>query len=202
MKLQSYLVSTVCLIASFTMAPNVFGHCDAIDGPVVLAAQRALDAGNVTAVLRWVRPEDEAAIREAFALATKVRREGEAAEKLADTYFFETVVRIHRQGEGAPYSGLKPAGMIDPPIAHADEALREKSIDALVAHATEELANNLRRRYQRVNEAAAHADQSVEAGREWVEAYVDYVHFIERMHDVLSAGAHGEAEPHSAPDAH
>ena len=202
MKLKSHLVAAFCLIASFMIAPALLAHCDALDGPVVLAAQRALEGGDVTPVLRWVRAEDEPAIREAFALATKVRSEGEAAEKLAGTYFFETVVRIHRQGEGAPYTGLKPAGMIDPPIAHADKALREKSIEAMVQHATEELASGLRRRYQRVNETAAHADDGVEAGREWVEAYVDYVHFIERMHEVLSGGAHGEAEPHSAPDAH
>ena len=199
---KQLVVSTFCLLISLAVAPNVFAHCDSVDGPVVLAAQRALEAGDVTPVLRWVRPEDEAAIREAFALATKVRGGGEAAKKLADTYFFETVVRIHRQSEGASYTGLKPAGMIEPPIAHADEALREKSIDALVAHATEELADGLRRRFQRVNEAAAHADESVEAGREWVEAYVDYVHFIERMHGVLSGGAHGEAEPHAALDVH
>jgi hypothetical protein len=32
------------------------------------------------------------------------------AKALADRYFFETLVRLYRAGEGAAYKGLKPAG--------------------------------------------------------------------------------------------
>jgi hypothetical protein len=86
------------------------GHCDGLDGPVVSLARRALDAGNVNLVLPWVREQDEAEVREAFAHALAVRKLGGEAKDLADRHFFETLVRVHRAGEGAPYTGLKPAG--------------------------------------------------------------------------------------------
>src|SRR5512139_1528573 len=57
-------------------------HCDSLDGPDVKAAG-----------------EDE--IRAAFERTTAARR-NPAAREVAELYFFETVVRVHRRGEGAP----------------------------------------------------------------------------------------------------
>ena len=85
-------------------------HCDTEDGPVVSDAKAALTSGDVTPVLKWVRPADEPEIRTAFATTLAVRGNGDASRKLADRWFFETLVRVHRAGEGAPYTGLKPAG--------------------------------------------------------------------------------------------
>ena len=88
----------------------VYAHCDGMDGPVVKAAQAALAKGDVNLVLIWVRKNDETEIRQAFERTVNVRKLSPEAKELADTYFFETLVRIHRAGEGAPYTGLKPAG--------------------------------------------------------------------------------------------
>ena len=84
------------------MEGQAAAHCDTLDGPVVADARTALAQGNVAPVLKWVRPADEKEIRTAFARTTAVRNLSPEAEILADLYFFEALVRIHRAGEGAP----------------------------------------------------------------------------------------------------
>ena len=107
-------------------------HCDGMDGPVVKAAREALDFGDVSLVLVWVHKADEAAVRQAFAQTQAVRKLSSQAHEPADRYFFETVVRIHRAGEGEPYTGLKPAGRdLGLAIASADKAIETGSVDTL-----------------------------------------------------------------------
>lgn len=189
---------TRCLFALALLLPGLaWAHCDALDGPVVLEARAALEQGEVTPLLKWVRAEDEAQIRSAFAQALAVRKLGAEAREVADTYFFETLVRIHRAGEGAPFTGLKPAGGIEPPIVKADRALEAGSIDSLAQTLAEHTEQGLRDRFARAAEARRHAAQSVQAGREYVEAYSAYVHYVEGLAKVV----HGEhlhpgAEPH------
>jgi hypothetical protein len=108
---------------SLALVPSRAAHCDTMNGPVVKDAQAALAKGDVTPVLRWVTPDKEREIREAFQHTLTVRALGPAAQKLADRFFFETLVRIHREGEGAPYTGLKRGGVeIEPAIAASDKA--------------------------------------------------------------------------------
>jgi hypothetical protein len=167
-------------------------HCDALDGPVVQAARAALAAGDVTGVLRWVQPEREAELKAAFARTLEVRKLGGAAQTLADTWFFETLVRIHRAGEGAPFEGLKPAGQIDPVLAMADTTLDSGTVDALRATITTHVTNGVTERFERARQAKAHANDSVEAGRRYVEAYVEYLHYVEGLH----RAAKGQADVH------
>ena len=173
-------------------------HCDTLDGPVIATARIALEKGDVTPVLKWIKPEHETEIRENFNRTLSVRELGSDAKNLADTYFFETLVRIHRAGEGAPYTGLKPAGEVEPPIAAADKALETGNIDGLIKNAQHEVEAGIREKFQRVVETSKHKDESVEAGREYVEAYVIYTHYIEGFHNYIHRNAeHNEkqAEP-------
>lgn len=78
-------------------------HCDTMDGPVVRAAQEALHRGDVSIILPYVPREGEEEVIRAFDRVMRARQAGEASREVADLYFFETVVRIHRAGEGAPY---------------------------------------------------------------------------------------------------
>ena len=89
--------------------PFVFAHCDTLDGPVVKTARAALEKGDVTPILKWVKKENEAEIRDLFKKTLSVRSKGKEAQELADMYFLETLVRVHRAGEGEPYTGLKPS---------------------------------------------------------------------------------------------
>src|SRR5512142_849988 len=75
-------------------------HCDTMDGPVVNTARMALEKGDVTSVLKWVRKEDEGEIKVQFQKTLAARKQGKEAKELADKYFFETLIRIHRAGEG------------------------------------------------------------------------------------------------------
>lgn len=167
---------------------EVRAHCDTLDGPVVTDARRALESGDVTAVLKWVGAGDEDQVRAAFRRTLAVRSLGPEARDLADTWFFETVVRLHRAAEGEPYTGLKPAGQVEPVVAAADEALANGEAGHLITHLAEMVQAGVRERFSAVREAAARKDESVEAGRRYVESYVAFVHFVEQMHALAAGG--------------
>jgi len=182
------LIALVIFEMLFLYSINANAHCDTLDGPVVETARQALAAGDVTPVLKWVSIGDEQLIRTAFQNTMEVRKLGGQARELADRYFFETLVRIHRAGDGAPYTGLKPGAEIDPAIAMADKALESGSVDKLVSVLTDATAEGIRERFRRALETRKHADESVAAGREFVEAYVIFTHYLEELHASLKGG--------------
>lgn len=165
-------------------------HCDSLDGPVIADARAAIEKGDVTLVLKWVKQEYEKEVREVFSKTMKVRKESTAARELADRFFFETLVRLHRAGEGAPYTGLKPGGSIDRAVVMADEALRSGSPDKLVKILTGAVEKGIRNRFKEVARRQKRAASSVKEGRNYVEAYVDYVHFVEILHQHLKGKGH------------
>jgi uncharacterized protein DUF6448 len=190
------------LVFSFFAAPKVAAHCDTLDGPVVKTAKVALQKGDVTPIMKWVNKESEKEIREAFASTMKVRTQGEDARKLADMHFFETVVRVHRAGEGEPFTGLKPPGTIDPAFQAADKALAEGAIDELAAGIAKSVQDGIRKRFAEVIEKKKHADDSVEAGRAYVAAYIEYAHFVEAIHTISSPGTEEHHHLHASDDKH
>lgn len=169
-------------------------HCDTMAGPVVKTAQAALEKGDVAPVLKWVKPEYEARIREAFKKTLAVRGLGPGARDLADMHFFETLVRLHREGEGAPYTGLKPGDAIEPIIVASDKALDAGSVDGLSQELTRLVDQGIRRRFADALEKKQHADENVEAGREFVQSYIEFTHYVERLHvDATSSASHEPA---------
>jgi hypothetical protein len=179
------------------MPAKLLAHCDGIDGPVVKAAQRALAKGDVNLVLIWVQPSGEAEIRTAFAKTLAVRKLNPEARELADRYFFETLVRMHRAGEGAPYTGLKPAGRdLGPAVPATDKAIETGSVDHLVTLITNESASGIRERFQKVTAAKDFSTEDVNAGRGYVKAYVEFLHYVEGIHESVQGG--GDAHSESA----
>lgn len=175
-----------------------YSHCDSMDGPVVKAAQKALETGNVGLVLIWVQGKDEAVIKEAFKKTLSMRTLTPEAKEFADMYFFETLVRIHRAGEGAPYTGLKPAGSeIESGIKAADEAIAQGSVDSLLAELSTTIQRAVLRRFNEVKARSAYTENDIEAGRDYVKAYVEFIHYVERIHqDVAAPGDHHPGEIH------
>lgn len=175
-------------------------HCDTMDGPVVADARAALAAGNVDPVLKWIPVENEAEIRALFTKTLAVRQLGDPAREVADQLFFETLVRLHRAGEGEPFTGLKPSGTaVDPIISQVDQALASGSIDELIGRLNEHLTQSIRERFEQARRARAQATDSVEAGRKYVEAYVELMHFMERLHtdatvDISHSESHEQQE--------
>lgn len=202
-------VRTVALVVGLAVAlavtaQTVRAHCDTLGGPVVTAAKTALEKGDITPVLKWVQEHDETVIRDAFQKTLVVRAKGPEAKALADMYFFETLVRVHRAGEGAPYTGLKPADDVEPIVAACDEALDSGKVDEVVEHVMGAVATGIRDRFDRAAEASKHADENVAAGREFVEAYVVFMHYVEGIHQAAMSvpSHHGEAEDHHAKSGH
>lgn len=183
---------------------SALGHCDSVDGPVVKDAQAALANGDVTPTLKWVPKADEEQIRQTFQNALIVRAKGPEAKALADAYFFETLVRLHRASEGAPYTGIKPAGTpLSAIIARSDESLEHGSVDDLARSVAAAVEASIRERFKAAAEARKHKDASVDAGRAFVAAYVEFVHHVERIHETATAhGAHGGGGEAAATDHH
>jgi len=184
----SALVATLLLF----LASPAFAHCDGVDGPVVKAAEKALETKNVALVLIWVRVEDEPEIRSAFAHTLAVRALSTDARELADRYFFETLVRVHRAGEGAPYTGLQPSGRdLGPAIPAADKALDDGSAEPLVQLLMRAMQGAVRDHLEEALRAKAFASDDVAAGRVFVKNYVEFIHYVERLHEAITATASG-----------
>ncbi len=193
MKTITRLTPLVILFAVVVYGPNkVLAHCDTMDGPVVKAAQRALATGNVNLVLIWVQKKDEAEIKEAFNKTLAIRKLSPAAKELADRYFFETLVRIHRAGEGPPYTGLKPAGYKpEPGIAAADKALETESAEELLKNLTETIRHRVLEHFSKVIARKNFRADDVAAGREYVKGYVTFIHYVERLYQAAAKPAEG-----------
>jgi hypothetical protein len=195
------------IILVLATAGNAQAHCDTLDGPVVNLARQALAKGDVKIILPWVAADKEVEIRKAFDLAVAVRSKGEKEKELADTYFFETLVRVHRAGEGAPYTGLKPAGLDPgPAIPAADKALETGNPQELLTLINGKVHDGIHKYFVAAREKKAHAGESVEAGRAYVAAYVPYLHFVERLYldastPVTHGGEEGTHDAHLKPEA-
>jgi len=172
------------LLAVALLGPaKVLAHCDTMDGPVVQAAQAALATDNVKLVLIWVQKEDEAEINKAFERALAVRKLGPEAKELADMYFFEALVRIHRAGEGAPYTGVKPAGLdLGPAIPAADKAIAEGKLEPVGKLLMQTMHEGIHKYFDQVSAKRDFDPNDVEAGREYVEAYVRFIHYVEGLY--------------------
>jgi hypothetical protein len=172
------------------LAESAFAHCDTTSGPVIPEARAALEKGDVTPILKWVKKDNEAEIKAAFTKTVTVRAKGPEAKELADQYFLETLIRLHRAGEGAPYTGIKDEP-VEPIVAMADNAIVEGSADEMIKKISGHMAAAIKEKFTKVVEAKKNKDKSVESGREFVEAYVTYMHYIEGIHTaIMSAGAH------------
>jgi hypothetical protein len=182
----SLLRCTVCFIAAlcFLFAPSSLNaHCDTMNGPVVKAAQKALETGNVNLVLVWIQKKDEAEIKKAFERTLAVRKLSPLAKEMADMYFFETLVRIHRAGEGEPYTGLKSADTeVEPGIEMADQAIDKGSAGELMKQLNGTVEKNLRTLFEAVRGKKGYKQDDVDAGREYVAAYVTFIHYVEQLY--------------------
>lgn len=185
------------------LAPMASAHCDTWDGPVVKAAQTALAKGDVNLVLVWVQKSGETEIREAFKRVMEVRKAGGETQKLADQFFFETLVRVHRAGEGAPYAGLKPAGLdMGPAIPAGDKALETGDLKPVWKLLSDAAHTRLHETFEAAMKARSYKPEDVEAGRKAVAAYVIYIHAVEGMFEAATKEGHeGETEHKEAAGA-
>lgn len=176
------------LLLAVLLSNPAAAHCDSMGGPVFKDAQAALAGQTIDPVLKWVGAEDEAAIRDAFEMTLAVRGESEVARNAADNYFFDTLVRTHRCTEGDGFTGLKATGSVDLAIAAADRALAEGKGDQLADNTAEAVQAGIQLRFADAYRKRQVADHSVEQGREYVQAYVEFRHFIVGVDQLISSG--------------
>jgi hypothetical protein len=200
----SRLIAVAVGLGFFALTPaHALAHCDGLDGPVVKAAQRALETRNPAHVLIWVQEQDEPEVRNAFEQTLAVRGLSPQAKELADRFFFETLVRVHRAGEGAPFTGLKPAGRdLGPAIPAAEEAVRVGSVAPVRQLLTAAIQERLRQQFGEVMATKTFAPDDVAAGRAYVKAYVEFIHFVELLYDSTKKAPHGHFDESEAPPKH
>ena len=181
------LLTTIFAAGLLLASTGAQAHCDSIDGPVAKAAQSALEEGNVNPVLAYAPAAAEDEIRGAFERSRKVRGIGGDARELADHAFLETVIRLHRAGEGAVYTGLKPAGInYGPAIPAAEKALLTGDLAALKAVLVEEIEHALTERLAHVRELKdiplnPKTSAEVPHTRERVSAELGFITFAETL---------------------
>jgi hypothetical protein len=203
MKMMKVSLGAAGLLATLLLAlPQIaWGHCDTLEGPVVVDAKVALAKGDITPVLKWIPAKEEGEIRDAFAKTLVVRGKGKEAQELADNYFFETLVRVHRASEGAPYTGLKSGGAEEETIVAADQALATGKVDNLVKLVVEAVERGIRQRFEETVERKKHAEHAVEYGRAYVASYVEFIHYGERIYQAAAHPPSHHAEG-AAPAEH
>ena len=166
-------------------------HCDSMDGPVVTAARQALEAEDVRLILPYVPKDGEAEVIQAYDKVVRVRKDGALVRDVADMYFFETVVRVHRAGEGAPYTGLKPAGLSEGPVIPvAEKAIETGDPDGLLDTLATMVRAAIKQKFERVMHLKQHADASVDAAREYVEAMLGLQVYAHKLYLSIMAESH------------
>lgn len=172
-------------------------HCDSVDGPVVTAARRALDLKDVSLVLPYVHAPGEDEVKRAFAKVLPLHKEGNGAREIADLYFFETVVRVHREGEHAPYTGLKPAGLdVGPAIPLAEKALETGAADELLRLLQDTVAKEVAERLAHAKHLEKAASGGVAAARKHVEAMLGFEVWSNKVYQAIVGAAHAGEEHH------
>jgi hypothetical protein len=178
--------------------PSALAHCDAVDGPVAAAALKALETKNVNLILPYAPAEAEPELTAAFEQALIVRGKGAEAKALADRYFMETSVRLHRVGEGAPYTGLKPAGAdFGPAIPAAEKALESGALEPLAKLISREVAHGIAERFEHaIAKKSATKEPKEGAGvpvaRERVSAELGSIGYVEGIYQATKGGGHAE----------
>ena len=170
-------------------------HCDSLDGPVVTAARDALGKENVDLILPFVKKDREPEVRAAFDLAVKARSQGPEARQVADRFFFETAVRVHRAGEGEAFTGLKPAGLdVGPVIPVAEKAIASGSPVDLIDLLTAAVRTEVIARFDAMLDAKKHASGSIDDEREYVEAMLGLEVWSHKLYGAVKAAPHRSRE--------
>jgi len=188
MNTAGFLLAVIVAGGTLFATQAAQAHCDSLDGPVAKAALNALEKGNVNPVLAFAPATAEAEILQAFEKSRTVRVLGSEAQALADQSFLETVIRLHRAGEGAAYTGLKPAGLdygpVIPAAEHAVETGDPAEVLAVLAkeieHALEERIAHVRALQDAPLEPLS--TDEVPSARERISAELAFITFAETLH--------------------
>jgi hypothetical protein len=193
MLFKSKFALMLLLTSFFLMFTDAaLAHCDTESGPTAVDARKALETGNFNIIAIWVGEEQTQELRNSFEQSLVVYKMGGKAKELSEHYFMETAVRLHRQAEGMPFNGLKPARPHPPVVAEAEKTLDTGNSKPITDLLAAEMQKETQKWFQKALEAKNNYEgDNVEAGREWVK----YVIFVNDLYKTIEAGpAHGVGE--------
>lgn len=190
------LAGILTVMFSILAAGAAWAHCDAENGPVAEDARKALKTDDFSKVAIWVGEDQNAELKKLFKDALKVYKMGGEAKELAENYFIESSIRLHRAAEGMPYTGVKPAQPLPEDIKLAEKTLKTGNIKPLVEFLNSEIETESKKWFQKAYDSKeAYKGESVAKGREWVDAYVKYVIYVHNLYKTIKAGPpHGVGE--------
>ncbi|MEN6322238.1 MAG: DUF6448 family protein [Proteiniphilum sp.] len=191
--LQSAFILSLIVAFSFVNVQPASAHCDSFDGPALQDAAKALETNNVNLVLKWINTDMEAEVVPLFHKTYSLKNGDKEVYEIVKKHFYETFIRLHREMEGAPFTGLKPAGTTAQITVMSDKALNTGDFASLLKALNKHVNSQLQEKYDKTAALYKVKDNSVEEGRQFVKAYVDYTHSVEAVHDLL---ARGEAHQH------
>jgi len=191
-KLKRSFGKAMLLLGMIMFAFNIptFAHCDSYDGPVIQDALKALNQKDVSYVMKWIEKDQEAEITTLFNKTVALKNADTEIYSIVEKHFLETLVRLHRETEGAPFTGLKPAGSTTPIIQMADKSIENKDVSSLLTNLNKHIQKVVNEKYEKVNALSKVKDNSTTEGRAYVEAYVDYTHTLEAIEAALEHGDH------------
>jgi hypothetical protein len=181
------VLAAFALLATLTTS-KALAHCDRENGPVAMAAKEALKTQDFNKIAIWVGEEQEKELKSKFQQSLKVYQKGGNSQELAEDYFMENAVRLHRAAEGMPFTGLKPAKPAAPDIQAAEKALQTGNLEPVMKMFSEAMEDEATRWFQRALEAKKQKDQSLEAGRKWADRYVMYIVYLHKLHQTIEKG--------------
>ena len=186
---RTLAVSLLMFILLFVSAPGASAHCDSYAGPVIKDAMQALKTNNVKLVYKWINAADEPEIASLFAKTYTLRNGDKEVYDILEKHFLETLVRVHRASEHAPYTGLKSADSVEPIIKMSDEAIVTGDIDGLMTKLNAHVTKVIKEKFAKMKALESNKDASPEEGRAYVRAYVDYVHTVAGVHSMIDGTA-------------
>lgn len=191
-KLKKGFGKAMLLLGMIMFAFNTptYAHCDSYDGPVIQDALNALNQKDVSYVMKWIEKDQEAEITKLFNKTVGLKNSDVEIYSIVEKHFLETLVRLHRETEGAPFTGLKPAGSTTPIIQMADKSIENKEVNSLLTNLDKHIQKVITEKYEKVNALSRTKDNSTAEGRAYVEAYVDYTHTLEAIEGALDHGGH------------
>ena len=187
-KVKRFSRLAIFLILLLSWNQSALAHGDRENGPVAMAAKEALKTGDLNKVLIWVGEEQEQELREKFNQSLEVYNKGGVAADLAQKYFLETTVRLHRAAEGMPFEGLKPASANPPDVEAAEKALETGNFEPVKELLCSALEAESLKWFEKTRASAENKEESIAAGREWVDNYVKYIVYIHKLYQTIQAG--------------
>lgn len=186
--LKSTMILSLIAIFSLVSIQPASAHCDSFDGPALIDAEKALATNNVNLILKWIDADMEGEVVPLFHKTYSLMNGDKEIYEIVKKHFFETFIRLHREMEGAPFTGLKPAGTTAHITVMSDKALDTGNFASLLKALNNHINSQLQEKFNKTEALYKVRDNSVEEGRAYVEAYVDYTHSVEAVHDILSGG--------------